>query len=92
MRYLTFTILLLTACSGAQRSAESPDDSDEYGKEWKGVENVREESVTEIPVCVDENNDPIQCEDDSECCEGFACGYDPEGSTRIKTCLWMGER
>jgi len=91
MRYWSFLVLLVVACSGGQRSADSPDDEDQ-GDEWKGAENIRQETVTEVPTCVDENNEPIECSENSECCEGFECGYDPEGSTRIKTCLWMGEK
>ncbi len=90
MRYWSFLVVLVVACSGGQRSAESPDG--EEGNEWKGSENIRQETVVEVPTCVDENNEPIQCEENSECCEGFECGYDPEGSTRIKTCLWVGEK
>ncbi len=91
MRYWSFLVLLVVACGGGQRPADSPDGEDD-GSEWKGVENIQQETVTEVPTCVDENNEPIECEENSECCEGFECGYDPEGSTRIKTCLWMGKQ
>ncbi|MBN2196097.1 MAG: hypothetical protein JW751_24990 [Polyangiaceae bacterium] len=91
MRYVSSMILLLVACSSGQRPADSAND-EASGDEWKGAENIQQETVTEVPTCVDENNEPIQCEDNSECCEGFECGYDPEGSERIKTCLWTGKK
>jgi hypothetical protein len=94
MRYWSATILLLvmgSACGGSQHPADSADDQAQ-GDEWRGVENIPEQNVVEVPTCVDENNEAIECEADSECCEGFACGYDPEGSTRIKTCLWEGKK
>ena len=41
--------------------------------------------------CRDEAGDPIECSSDDDCCPGFYCGLDPEGSTRIKTCVYGGE-
>jgi len=89
MKHLTIIALLLTgvlACASQTQDADSPADLEE---EDSGAPRA---SVPEGPpaACVDENNEPVQCELDSECCEGFECGYDPEGSTRIKTCIWAG--
>jgi hypothetical protein len=40
--------------------------------------------------CLDSENQPAKCDSDQDCCEGFYCGMDPEGSTRIKTCVYGG--
>ena len=89
MKHLTIITLLLTgalACASQTPEAETPADIEE-------ADSGASQAVvpeTAPAACVDENDDPIECEDDSECCEGFECGYDPEGSTRIKTCVWAG--
>jgi hypothetical protein len=89
MKHLTIIALLLTgvlACTSQTPEADSPADFDE---EDSGA--PRASAPEGAPAaCVDENDDPIECELNSECCEGFECGYDPEGSTRIKTCIWAG--
>jgi hypothetical protein len=92
MKHLTTIALLLTAvlaCTSQAPEADSADDYDAFEDEDTGAPRA---SVPEgaPAACVDENDEPIECELDSECCEGFECGYDPEGSTRIKTCIWAG--
>ena len=100
MKYSTWTTLLLfasaVACAGSQKQpADSGPDVDVT--EWDGGDSDEstgpKQELPEGPAetCVDENNEPIECEDNSECCQGFECGYDPEGSTRIKTCIWSGK-
>jgi hypothetical protein len=42
------------------------------------------------PECVDEHEQPVECETDADCCKGFACGKDPERSIRVKYCLYAG--
>ena len=43
------------------------------------------------PQCVDANDDPVKCQQDSDCCEGFACGRDPELNPRERYCIYAGE-
>jgi hypothetical protein len=73
---------LAVACGGSQK------------KETKEprLEEVNIDAVeTGAPEkCTDSSGEPLECMSDSDCCEGFYCGIDPEGSTRIKTCL-LGE-
>lgn len=81
----------LAACSSTSPDPKSSDDvssdSDEGGDTDEGGTEVPEGAGA---TCLDEQGEPLACETDDECCEGFECGYDPEGSTRIKTCLWTG--
>jgi len=42
------------------------------------------------PECVDARGDTVECLSDKDCCKGFYCGIDPDGSTRIKVCLYGG--
>lgn len=43
------------------------------------------------PECVDDKDEPVECESDKDCCPGFVCGLDPEGSYRVKVCIWAGK-
>lgn len=54
-------------------------------------EREREPMVGKAPVCVDENDDPVECEDDGECCANFACARDPELNPRKKYCVYVGQ-
>jgi hypothetical protein len=75
----------VVACSGSQKKEpkepvyeEVDIDSVDTGDEGSG------------PSCTDSSGKPIECLGDEDCCEGFYCGIDPEGSTRIKVCI-LGE-
>ena len=37
-------------------------------------------------VCTDENDEPLKCTFDSDCCEGFVCVPDRALGHRTKTC------
>ncbi len=82
-------VALALACSPSTSSpSNTPDDYDseidpDAGKGLPEPEGPAEE-------CLDENDNPIECESDKDCCEGFYCGLDPQGSTRIKTCVYGG--
>ena len=45
----------------------------------------------EEPVCEDELGDTVECLENSDCCDDFYCGVDPERSYRTKYCLWNGK-
>jgi hypothetical protein len=82
-------VALALACSPSTSSpSNTPDDSDsEIDPEaGKGLP----EPAGPPAECLDENDNPIECDSDADCCEGFYCGLDPEGSTRIKTCVYGG--
>lgn len=54
-------------------------------------ERKPEPLVSGAPKCVDDNDQPIRCAEDNECCSGFVCGIDPELSSRIKHCIYAGQ-
>jgi hypothetical protein len=54
------------------------------------VESVPEAPVGEAPKCVDENDQPVSCLSDADCCAGFVCGKDPELSRRTNYCVYGG--
>jgi len=90
MKYVTsiWTLVALAtlwigACGGKQSKVEDqylPPDEPQHEKE-----------IGAAPSCVDEDDEPIQCERDDECCAGFVCGIDPELSARIKHCIYAGK-
>ncbi len=79
----TFAFLTLVSCGGSQEPVK-----DTY---MPPDEQKSEPAVGEAPECVDEENEPVRCEEDSECCKHFVCGIDPELSARIKYCIYAGE-
>ncbi len=92
MRRLGMTPLLLlavgfTACSGSQpRTDPSALTLEEFEKNSENtqapppnpVANPDEDAVDECEV---------ECYDNSDCCEGYYCGKDPEKSQRKDYCL-----
>ena len=42
------------------------------------------------PECLDHNDKPAECLEDSDCCAGFVCGKDPELSRRTTFCIYAG--
>lgn len=50
------------------------------------AEEPKEETVVQL-VCVDENDELLRCEYDSDCCEGFLCVKDPSIGHKVKTCI-----
>ncbi len=43
------------------------------------------------PQCVDAQGKIQECMTDKDCCPNFYCGIDPDGSTRIKVCIYGGK-
>jgi hypothetical protein len=70
------------ACSGSQKKEPK-----EPVYEEVDIESVDTGDEGSGPSCTDSSGEPIQCLGDDDCCEGFYCGIDPEGSTRIKVCI-----
>jgi hypothetical protein len=76
------TYLGLSACGGNQQPVHDP-----Y---LPPDRPVTETAVGTSQECVNTDGDPQQCELDSECCNGFVCGIDPELSSRIRHCIFSG--
>jgi hypothetical protein len=54
------------------------------------AEAMPEPSIGPPPECVDEQDKPVTCLSDADCCPGFACGKDPERNARESFCLYGG--
>ena len=98
MKYVKFACLLVglaVACakSGTSSPSETPDDS-EFGSDSSEIDPEAGQGLpppSGAPEeCTDETGAIIECDSDADCCDGFYCGLDPEGSTRIKTCVYGG--
>jgi hypothetical protein len=48
------------------------------------------EPIGEAPSCVDDKDKPVSCLADSDCCQGFVCGRDPELNPRASYCIYGG--
>lgn len=75
--------LLLAGCAGGRESVK-----DDY---LPPANQPRERAVGAAPECLNENDEPVECELDNECCSGFVCGKDPELNPRKKYCIYSGE-
>jgi hypothetical protein len=51
----------------------------------------KEQAIGAAPQCLTEDDKPVKCEEDKECCEGFVCGIDPEVSASVKHCIYAGK-
>jgi hypothetical protein len=100
MRYTCLMVVLALACASSGKSppSDTPDDGD-YDSDWdtESDDDIDPNAGEGLPPpqgppeeCLDEQGEPIECLSDADCCEGFYCGIDPEGSTRIKTCVYGG--
>jgi hypothetical protein len=88
---LTAFVVSCAAISGSSAPSETADETDkadDIGTESSGGGLPPPEGPPE--ECVDEMGNPVECDFDKDCCEGFYCGLDPQGSTRIKTCVYGG--
>ena len=70
------------ACAGGQQTVK---------EEPVPPAEQRAPAVGAAPVCVDENDEPVECEGDSDCCPNFACARAPELNPRKKYCIYTGE-
>jgi hypothetical protein len=76
----SLTVGLAVACGASQPKKEAqPPRLEEV--------NIDAVETGALPKCTDESGGPRECMGDSDCCDGFYCGIDPEGSSRIRTCL-----
>jgi hypothetical protein len=88
-------LLFLFVAAGCAASAESQ--SAQTGGEHQRLSSPMEENaasneqdVTGPSQCLDDDNEPLQCERDSDCCPDFYCGWDPQVSDVMKVCVSTG--
>jgi hypothetical protein len=74
--------LLLGGCAGGRDAVR-----DDY---VPPASQPKERAVSEAPECLNEEDEPVECELDSDCCSGFVCGKDPELNPRKKFCIFGG--
>ncbi len=74
---------VLFSCAGGRETVK-----DDY---LPPNERPKEQAVGTAPECIDDKGDPVECEEDDECCSGFVCSRDPELSPRKKFCVYSGQ-
>jgi len=85
-----------SAESGDDEASTNRDseDSEDSGDSESGA--VTSTSVNKPPAdgpsCLNAQGNVQECMDDRDCCKDFYCGIDPDGSTRIKVCLYGGNK
>jgi hypothetical protein len=84
---LLFTLLLAGCASAPSQSPRSPEGNQTLSSLMQENADSDSEDVTGEVQCLDESNDPRQCERDADCCAGFACGWDPQVSRVVKVCV-----
>jgi hypothetical protein len=85
--------------SGSKESTDSSksDDSepsDDSETKRSSSNDKSQISVTKPPpgpTCLTAQGEVQECMTDADCCPNFYCGIDPDGSTRIKSCLYGGK-
>jgi len=89
MKHQTLLALLLVACSAGQgpKKADFPDTQVEEDP----IAGTAPNESSAPSRCQDNEGKAVECLSDKDCCPGFYCGIDPEGSTRIKICIYGGE-
>jgi len=93
IRWVAVALILVTAgCGGSSNSrhAKTGGGDGESGsmKSLIDEDNDKEDKdVIARRQCLGDNHQPKECLADDDCCQGFYCGKDPEGSSRIKVCI-----
>jgi len=72
-------VMLLAGCAKSTPASESPQ-----------PEQLPPPQGQTAPECVDDKGEVVECNSDDDCCKGFACASDPEGSIRTRVCLFAG--
>ncbi len=75
--------------ASAGRDSEDSEDSEDSGEGAVNSTSVNKPPA-DGPSCLDAQGNVQECMDDRDCCKDFYCGIDPDGSTRIKVCLYGG--
>lgn len=93
-----------SADDGASSSKSSRSDASGESSESKGSDDSKDSGDSSSsdksqistnkpppgPSCLTAQGAVQECMGDSDCCRDFYCGIDPDGSTRIKVCLYGG--
>ena len=74
-------LLLLVGCGSSKPPAAPTSQAEESAPPPPAATET-------LPVCVDENDETVECLSDADCCEGFTCTKDPEGSHLRMVCLY----
>jgi len=87
-------ILITAACGGSGKSQPAKTGGEEETVRTKSLidedEEKEDKDVLARRQCLGENNKAKECLSDEDCCQGFYCGKDPEGSPRLKVCIDNG--
>jgi hypothetical protein len=78
------------ACGASQQQQQAQDADGQREQSAAAEESVPDQSIGASPSCVGENDQPVACLSDSDCCAGFVCGKDPELSHRTSFCIYGG--
>jgi hypothetical protein len=91
----SISLLFLLAAAGCAASTKSQ--PARAGGEHQNVSSLSKDhqasdkqDVTGPSQCLDEDNEPLQCERDADCCPNFYCGWDPQVSDVMKVCVSTG--
>jgi hypothetical protein len=93
IRWVAVALIVVTAgCGGSSQSSHA-----KSGGEGEGSGNLKslidedndkeDKDVIARRQCLGENHKAKECSSDEDCCQGFYCGKDPEGSSRIRVCI-----
>lgn len=84
-------MLMLCNCGGSHSTNSARAANSEQTGNLKSLvdeDNEKEDKdVIARSQCIGENHKPKECLGDEDCCPGFYCGKDPEGSSRIRVCI-----
>jgi len=84
-------ILVVAGCGGSNKSRHPNSGGEEERGNLKSLideDNDKEDKdVIARRQCLGDNHKPKECLSDDDCCQGFYCGKDPEGSPRLKVCI-----
>jgi hypothetical protein len=93
IRWVAVALILVTAGCGGSTQSHPAKSGDGDGKSASLKSLIDEDSDKEDKdviarrQCLGDNHQPKECLGDDDCCQGFYCGKDPEGSSRIKVCI-----
>jgi len=90
VRSIPLMFLLVAAGCAASARSQSAQAGGERQSPSSLTEGSDEQDVTGPSQCLDDDNRPLQCERDTDCCPDFYCGRDPQVSDVMKVCISTG--
>ncbi len=90
--YFALLATMMLACASSKKPDSKTGLSDDplFAAENNETTTANQARESKGPQCLDSEGYQITCLGDQDCCPGFYCGFDPEGSQREKTCLFGG--